>query len=69
MGIYNQPELGEIAKKLNKHTCKTLGFNTPAEVFNDVMYGPLESAPTKKGRIDLSGFLEPISSRNSSCGC
>jgi len=38
MGMYNQTELDEIANKLNTRPRKTLGFKTPAEVFNDVLH-------------------------------
>ncbi len=34
----------------NTRPRKTLGFKTPAEVFNDVLHWPLECAPIKKGR-------------------
>jgi len=38
MEMYNQTELDEIANKLNTRPRKTLGFKTPAEVFNDVLH-------------------------------
>jgi IS30 family transposase len=33
MGIYSQSQLDEIANKLNTRPRKTLGFKTPAAVF------------------------------------
>jgi IS30 family transposase len=38
MEMYNQTQLNKIANKLNARPRKTLGFKTPAEVFNDVLH-------------------------------
>ena len=38
MGIYSQSQLDEIANKLNTRPRKTLGFNTPAEVFEQALH-------------------------------
>ena len=38
MGMYNQTQLNEIAKKLNTEPRKTFGFKTPAKVCNDVLH-------------------------------
>lgn len=38
MGMYNRKQLNEIANKLNTRPRKTLGFKTPAEVFNEVSH-------------------------------
>jgi IS30 family transposase len=39
--MYKKKPLNEIAKKLNTRPRKTLGFETPAGVFNDVLHLPL----------------------------
>lgn len=38
MGIYSQSQLDEIANKLNTRPRKTLGFKTPAEVFEQALH-------------------------------
>lgn len=38
MGMYNQSKLDEIANKLNTRPRKTLGYKTPAEIFNEVLH-------------------------------
>jgi IS30 family transposase len=38
LGVYSQAQLSKIAKELNGRPRKTLGFRTPAEVFNEVLH-------------------------------
>jgi len=45
MTMYTQDQLDEIANKLNTRPRKTLGFKTPAEVFDEALHWPLEPAP------------------------
>jgi IS30 family transposase len=37
MAMYTQGQLDEIANKLNTRPRKTLGFKTPAEVFDEAL--------------------------------
>jgi len=38
IAIYSQSQLEEIASKLNTRPRKTLGFKTPAEVFEQALH-------------------------------
>ena len=38
MAMYTQDQLDEIANKLNTRPRKTLGFKTPAEVFDEALH-------------------------------
>ena len=38
LAIYTQKQLDAIAAKLNARPRKTLGFKTPAQVFNEVLH-------------------------------
>jgi IS30 family transposase len=57
VGIYNQKQLDEIANKLNTKPLKTLGFETPADIFNDVLHDPLECTQSNLGKITKPGRL------------
>jgi IS30 family transposase len=38
MSIYTQSQLDEVATKLNTRPRKTLGFRTPAQVFEEALH-------------------------------
>ena len=55
---YGQAMLDSVAAQPNSRARKTLGYKTPANVFNEVLHWPVESVPMEIGGLPCTSPSE-----------